>query len=112
MFMFEELRDSLACIRIAHHIRGRIRLKLATDSVAFALPDKHTRQFQTILGRTPGVHSVRINLPARSCAVEYDPTVIAEQAWSDFLTGTNSAAAILLEQSLRNTCRELSNAKL
>lgn len=107
MYTFEALRGSLACVRIAHHIRGRIRLKLET-----VLPDKQTRQFQAILDRIPGVHSVRVNLPARSCVVEYDPTVIADHAWSDFLAGTDSAEATLLEQSLRETYQELSHAKL
>ncbi|WP_333875011.1 hypothetical protein [Methylobacter sp.] len=112
MFAFEELRDNLAYVRIAHHIRGRIRLKLEAKLAVDALPGRQIRQFQAILDRTPGFHSARVNFLARSCVVEYDPIAIPEQAWSDFLSGTDSPAASLLEQILRDTYQEIINAKL
>ena len=109
---FEELRDHLSGVRIAHHIRGRIRLKLETYPADLALPGKHTHKLQAVAKRIPGFHSVRINLLALSCAVEYDPAVIPDQAWRDFLTGTDSPAAATLEQILRETYQEIINAKL
>lgn len=112
MFPYEELRDNLCCVRIAHHIRGRIRLKLEANPAVVVIPGKQTRQIQAILDRIPGFHSVRVNLLARSIAVEYDPATIPDSAWSDFLTGRDSPAATLLEQILRDTHQEIINAKL
>lgn len=62
--------------------------------------------------RTPGFRSVRVNIVARSCAVEYDPTVIPEQGWRDFLAGADSPAAARLERILRETYQEMIHAKL
>lgn len=112
MYAFDELRNKLADVRIAHHIRGRIRLKLEANQAAAELSGQQTRQFQAILDRIPGFHSVRVNLLARSCAVEYDPAVIPFQAWNDFLAGTDSDAASILEEILRKTYQEIINAKL
>jgi len=109
---FEELRGSLVYIRIAHHIEGRIRLKLASGPESLSGQGRQARQFQSILDRTPGVHAVRVNLLARSCTVEYDPQVIPVEAWGDFLTGVESPAAAILEQILREIHREIMHEEL
>jgi hypothetical protein len=112
MLAFDELRHKLSHIRIAHHIQGRIRLKLDTDLVLPGYSDNQASQFQAVLDRIPGFHAVRVNFLARSCAVEYDPAVIPFQAWHDFLAGTDSHAASILEDILRNFHQEIINAKL
>ncbi|AJE21828.1 cation transporter [Azotobacter chroococcum] len=109
---FDELRGYLVHIRIAHHIHGRIRLKLVAGYESLAGRSRQARQFQSILDRTPGVHSVRVNVLARSCSVEYDPQVIPAEAWSDFLAGVESPAAATLEQILREIYREIMHEKL
>ncbi|ATE61090.1 heavy-metal-associated domain-containing protein [Thauera sinica] len=109
---FDELRGGLAGVRIAHHIRGRVRLKLEPQEAAFELPDRRVRAFQDILDRIPGVHAVQLNLLARSCTVRYDPDVIPMQAWGDFMAGVDSGAAEILERILHDAWREIRNAEL
>ena len=109
---FEELRVLLSDVRIAHHIRGRVRLKLESRSVSIDVPRAQARAFQSLLDRIPGVASVKVNLLARSCTVQYDPAVIPEQAWSDLLAGIDSDAAAILERILHDAYLEAGNAKL
>ncbi len=108
---FDRLRAGIACVRVAHHLRGRIRLKLDGEPEGLPLPSaEQVRHFHTLLQDIEGVHSVRVNLLARSCTVEYDPAVIPMDAWSDFLAGARSAAAATLEDILRAKYREVVNA--
>ncbi|MFC0712000.1 HMA2 domain-containing protein [Azorhizophilus paspali] len=109
---FDELRDYLAHIRIVHHIHGRIRLKLVSGYESLAGRSRQARRFQSILDRTPGIHSVRVNPLARSCSVEYDPQVIPAEAWGDFLAGVDSPAAVALEQLLREIHGEIRHEEL
>ncbi|TXH92211.1 cation transporter [Thauera aminoaromatica] len=112
MVSFKELRGFLRDVRIAHHIRGRIRLKLDGRAVSIDVPRVEAGAFQTLLDRTPGVHSVQVNLLARSCTVHYDPEVIPEHAWGDFLAGAASEGASVLERILHDSYREIGNAEL
>jgi hypothetical protein len=114
---FDELRDRLTIVRIAHHIGGRIRLTLEADPTALSISDRpptqlRVSQLRVIVDRIPGFRSVRVNVLARSCTVEYDPTVIPDRAWSDFLAGTDSPAAAVLERILRETYQEITHAEL
>lgn len=109
---FERLRSSARAIHIAHHIPGRIRLKLAADPGGLALPaTAELKRFQELLGKIQGVRSLQVNLLARSCTVEYDPRVIPFAAWSDFLAGTPSPAAHVLEDILRRKYQEAVHGK-
>lgn len=114
MNAFDRLREGLGYVRIVHHLRGRIRLRLDSGAEklrpqpgAAAVP-----QLQALLQDIRGIHSVRVNVLARSCTVEYDPAVIPAEAWSDFLGGTRSAAAGILEGILREKYQEIVNAQL
>ncbi|MCQ8130877.1 heavy-metal-associated domain-containing protein [Methylomonas rivi] len=110
---FEQLCGYLNKVRIAHHIRGRIRLRLEAYPKELPLPGRgDTEQLQSLVEQAAGVRSVRINLLARSCLIEYDPAVIPDQAWRDFIAGVSSAAALTLENILRDTYREISHAQL
>lgn len=111
MPVFDDLLERLDEVRVAHHIRGRIRLKLATGSAVAELPKDRARRFQAVLDSIPGVHGVRVNFLARSCIVDYDPAVIPFEAWSEFLCGVESPAAALLERILRDTYREIMNVE-
>ncbi|MBO3273920.1 hypothetical protein [Pseudomonas schmalbachii] len=117
MVGFETLLLLVSRVRVVHHIRGRIRLKLIDADlpvpVPARLPDRSAlRRAHDIAARTPGVRSLRLNPLARSCAVEYDPSIIPDQAWSDFLAGSRSPAAGILEDILRDTYREIVDAQL
>lgn len=83
--------------RIAHHIPGRVRLKLdgAADGSA-----AQVRGFIDAVGRVAGIRSVNVNLLARSCVVEYDPAQIEPSAWQDLVDGNRSSPAERLLQAL------------
>ena len=86
-------------LAIAHHIPGRIRLKLAEGATAAVLSEG---RFPTPerLRSVAGVRSVKLNLLARSCVVEYDPTVVPPIAWVDLLAGRRTAASAPLIAAL------------
>lgn len=82
-------------VSIAHHIPGRIRLKLGAielDAQGRQLLEQ-ARQFQNALDDIRGVNDIRLNVLARSCTIEYDPKIIPAQAWPDLLAGVESPAA-------------------
>jgi hypothetical protein len=91
----EELQRFAACVEIAHHVPGRIRLRLlpGAPARADALSDQ-----AGALGSLPGIRSIRINALARSCTIEYDPLAIPFQAWPDFLGNVQSEAAAALRR--------------
>ncbi|CCG42441.1 HMA2 domain-containing protein [Magnetospirillum molischianum] len=93
-------------LRIAHHIPGRIRLKLAAEgqgSLNDVLAD--VKRFVATASTAPGIRAVSLNLLARSCLVEYDPKQIAPAAWTDLIDGTRSAEALALTHRLVGTDR-------
>lgn len=98
------LVDSLApYLRIAHHIAGRIRLKLD----AAALADRRVSvgrasQLKALLAGVRGIRRVELNLIARSCVIEYDAAIIPDAAWPDLLGGRDTPAAAVLMSILRD----------
>ncbi|MCG5530784.1 hypothetical protein LRD18_07830 [Halorhodospira halochloris] len=101
--------ELLSCVRIAHHISGRIRFKLEADLAArgLRLPSKDSlKKAHTLLQQTPGIKSVRINPYAHSCTIEYDPQRIPEAGWSDLLAGKATPQAAELQQLIDKTLQE------
>lgn len=91
-------------IGIAHHVPGRIRLKLSPGAAlpkGLALPPGEALRAAFL--NIPGVNGLRLNLLARSCTIEYDPQRIAPDAWEDLLGKKpalqNSALFSLLQQA-------------
>lgn len=81
-------------LHIAHHIPGRIRLKLSPEGERRLLQAlDEARQFGAVMKGVPGIRAIRINAPARSCVVDYDPALIPPAAWHDLVAGVSSAAA-------------------
>ena len=82
-------------VRIAHHVPGRIRLKLQglslTDLARF-----DARPFAGFLDGIDAVRSVRVNRAALSAVVEYDPVRMAEGDWSLLLDGAPEEVATIL----------------
>lgn len=112
MNLSEKWRDFAACVEIVHHIPGRIRLRLAQDEpAAHGLPLQsllgQAEDFRQALERVPAVRSVRVNLLARSCTIEYDPRAMPAQAWVDFLANADSPAANALRQAIVEKCMEV-----
>lgn len=104
---FDRLRQSIVGIRIAHHLRGRIRLKLSAGDGRPLPPATDIRRFQVLIEEIDGVRGLSLNLLARSCTVEYDPKIIPCEAWADFLAGVRSPSADVLETLLRQKHREI-----
>jgi hypothetical protein len=97
-------------LRIAHHIPGRIRLKLLPDmDVQGPEAVATATRLSSALHQTPGIRSVSLNPLARSCTVEYDPSVIPAEAWSDFLKGIQTPAATILLDALTAATRASGN---
>lgn len=109
---FDELCQALHGVRIVHHIRGRIRLKLEVSFALSAPRPPLPKDLPRALAAIRGLRSVRANYLARSCVVEYDPEVIPDRAWPDFLAGVDSEHAAALERILRNSYEDLTDAQL
>lgn len=114
----DRFQHFLTCLEIVHHIPGRIRLRLIVEqlkplnagavSAMSAVAD--VSDFKARLGEVPGVHSIRLNLMAKSCTVEYDQRIIPFDAWPDFLAGIQSDSAAVLATIINDKYAEVSCA--
>jgi len=68
--------------RIAHHIPGRIRIKMALAAKK-ALADLDLDNITTDL---PGIRYHRLNSKNGSVVIEYDPTIIDPKLWERLIT--------------------------
>lgn len=71
-------------VSIAHHVPGRIRLKLDMRALA-RLPKVDPAPFAGLVERIRGVRATRVNAAALSVVVDYDPAVIAPALWPRLL---------------------------
>lgn len=85
-------------VDVAHHVPGRIRLKLAIAALA-ELPGFAPEPFLALLQQLP-VRIARVNMAALSVVVEYDPAVIAPAEWTTLLRGDASDALAVLDRHL------------
>lgn len=88
-------------LQIAHHIPGRVRLKLGaggTDGTAVGLGD--IGRLLAALEASPGIGSVSFNPLARSGVITYDPAVIAPAVWQDLTGGIRSAGVMALAEAV------------
>lgn len=82
---------------IAHHIPGRVRIKLDIGTAEISgLRGFHPEHLRDALNGIRGVFGVRFNALARSCTVEYDHGVIPAAAWEDMLACRRTPAAEIL----------------
>jgi hypothetical protein len=107
-----DLRQAVASIsrylQLAHQIRGRVRFKVQASIIDHPAASRFVgEQLSAALGAVRGVHAIRVNKLARSCTVEYDPTVIPDAAWADFLGGRQSLAAKILFSILEEKIAEV-----
>lgn len=111
MTSLAHIRQFAEQLQIAHHIPGRVRLKLPAQSLG-ALDTsllQVARGFQGSLHQIEGIREVRLNPLAFTCIVEYDPQHIVPQAWSDLIAGVASPAAEGLWSRLSHKYQELSH---
>lgn len=96
------IRQFAALAAIAHHIPGRIRIRLDIGVAEVArLREFDPERLRGALAGIRGVRDVRVNVLARSCTVEYDTSVIPGAAWEDLLASRDTPAAGILTNILR-----------
>ncbi|MEX1316875.1 MAG: HMA2 domain-containing protein [Synechococcaceae cyanobacterium] len=85
----QQLRDLCRILSIAHHIPGRIRIRLDRSALASDLGGASTELDALLasLERLQGIQEVRLNPMALSCTITYDPAAIAADAWVALLEG-------------------------
>lgn len=106
---WQVVRQFAPYARIVHHLAGRIRLKfdggrLLTERI----PSLPAESLRDALATIPGVKSVKFNLLARSCTLEYDPDVIPHDAFPDLVACRDTPAAQALLSALRAKYAEIS----
>lgn len=92
---FLEIRSMIA---IAHHVPGRLRLKL--DPKLRHHPAAES--LKTLAERDAGIVNARLNPMARSLLVEYDPGRIAPEALQEFLVSPDAARVAELAETFAN----------
>jgi hypothetical protein len=83
----QRLRDFLQLLSIAHHIPGRVRLKLEKPQEAqeFGLGINDATKFAEALRKAKGIRSTSLNTIALSCTVNYDANIIPVETWANLL---------------------------
>jgi hypothetical protein len=81
---FAALAASLKPLRrhldIAHHVRGRIRLRLSPAGLGLLAPGL-ARRLADHAAATPAIRGVRVNPAALSVVIDYAPGLIAPDLW-------------------------------
>lgn len=97
-----KLSDLLQLLGIAHHIPGRIRLKVLSVEQAQArgLGLDDVERFLSALRQIEGIQSVKLNTVSLSCVIDYNTEVVSHDTWSAMLSVDveHSAAAAMLRQ--------------
>jgi len=95
--------DTLLALRghvnIAHHVRGRIRLRIAPTLVR-STTRVDREQIEQALRAIEGIGAVRVNPAAGSVVVEYAPDRIPPDTWVALLKGDPEEARIRLRSLL------------
>nr|MBS0020420.1 cation transporter [Gammaproteobacteria bacterium] len=81
---------------IKHHVNGRIRIVFSAGLLE-KVPRAETGQLRELMNGIQGVREVRLNLPARSVVVHYDPTRIPPRVLADLIEGDERAAVQALQ---------------
>jgi hypothetical protein len=86
-------------LKIAHHIPGRIRLRVG-PAVLKEAGRVDPAALDRILGAIDGIEDVRVNAAAGSAVITYIPQVIEPEWWETLVRGEDEAAIALLRRLL------------
>jgi hypothetical protein len=88
-------------LQIAHHIPGRIRLRLSgpVSNELIAMADD-AKRFGKALSGMNGIRSISLKLISRSCVVEYDAHAIPPSAWRGLVSGETTPESETLRRQL------------
>lgn len=103
-----QLRDR---IDIAHHLPGRIRLRLRTSAVR-GLPRVSAASARALLQRLDFIHDLRVNAAAGSVVIDYDPVRLPPAHWETLLAGDLDAALPVLRHWLALSSDALHELKI
>lgn len=87
-------------VGIAHHVPGRIRLKLDPRALA-ALPRLDPAPLVALLDRLPAVRVTRVNPAALSIVIDYDAAALSMTEWPRLLFGDPAEVDSILAGHLR-----------
>lgn len=97
---WSRLAELLPHLRIAHHVRGRLRLRLGAGLLELLAQWSDVAP-EDWLARLPGVTALQMNRLAASLVVEYDPRRIPPQWWERLLSAQGETlSAVLAEVDL------------
>ena len=94
----EALLKMAPYVRIAHHIKGRVRLKFSLAAVkTLAGID-----VPSTLGNIPGIFRHRLNAHSGSVVIEYNPQIITPGLWEELASfrGNRDKGNLLKEHLL------------
>lgn len=94
----QDFLDLRRYITIAHHVQGRIRLKLDPR----ILTHPAARMLAGLSGSRPeaGLLGIRVNIPARSLIIEYDSNRIGQDDLEAFFTSTDNERVTALAEKV------------
>lgn len=91
------LPEVLPHLQVVHHIHGRLRLRLLPGILAI-LPNLSGNFLKTKLATLPGILELRINKPAASLLIVYDPQRIQATWWERLLSASSSEIPHILTE--------------
>jgi hypothetical protein len=80
-------------VRIAHHLPGRLRLRMRPGAAIDQTVRRHAETGEEALRQLPGVRSIRLNALAGSLLLEYDPERLPFSLVDAFFHATGSTQA-------------------
>lgn len=105
---FLALRNSM---KIAHHIPGRIRLKIGL-SVLKELGPISNSEIDSFLNSIDGIKDVRINKAAGSVVIAYAADKVEPSQWDVLINGDSAQAVPLLKGMLNGNAAQKAEATL
>lgn len=94
---WSRLAGLLPHLRIVHHVRGRLRVRLLAGVLGW-LAQWPNAAPETWLARWPGVTMLHLNKAAASLVIEYDARRIPPRWWERFLHARSEALPALLAE--------------
>jgi hypothetical protein len=91
------LAGLLSHLRIVHHVRGRLRVRLHAGLLGWLAQSPNAAP-EHWLARWPGITALHLNKAAASLVIEYDARRIPPQWWERFLHARSETLPALLAE--------------